>query len=59
MHKFVCQGTLEERISQMIADKRSVAGSVLSAGEGWLTELSTPALRDLFALSRERAVEED
>jgi SNF2 family DNA or RNA helicase len=57
VRKFVCQGTLEERIAEMIARKREVAGSVVGTGEQWLTELSTSALKDLFALSRERAVE--
>jgi non-specific serine/threonine protein kinase len=57
VRKFVCQGTLEERIAEMIARKREVVGSVVGTGEQWLTELSTSALKDLFALSRERAVE--
>jgi hypothetical protein len=30
---------------------------VIGTGEQWLTGLSTSALKDLFALSRERAVE--
>ena len=53
VHKFVCQGTLEERIDEMIEAKKEVAESVVGAGEGWLTELSTKELRGLLALSRE------
>lgn len=58
VHKFVCIGTLEERIAAMIDEKRSLARQVITGGEEWITELSTDALRDLFTLSRE-AVADD
>ncbi len=50
VHKFVCAGTLEERIDEMIERKKTVAGLVVGAGEGWLTELSNAQLHTLFAL---------
>ena len=50
VHKLVCEGTLEERISQLIDDKRRLAASVLGTGEQWLTELSTDDLRSLVML---------
>jgi SNF2 family DNA or RNA helicase len=53
VRKFVCAGTLEERIDQMIASKRELADLVISDGEGWLTELSTQQLRELFSLDEE------
>jgi superfamily II DNA or RNA helicase len=53
VHKFVCMGTLEERIDQMVDQKREIAEQVVEAGEVWLTELSNHELRDLFALTRE------
>jgi SNF2 family DNA or RNA helicase len=53
VHKFVCVGTLEERIDLMIAQKKDLAERIVGAGEGWLTEMSTDQLRDLFKLSRE------
>jgi superfamily II DNA or RNA helicase len=53
IHKFVCIGTLEERIDEMIERKKAVADSVIGAGEAWLTELSTDDLRQLFALRQE------
>ena len=53
VHKFICQGTLEERIDELIEAKKEVAESVVGTGEGWLTELSTRELRGLLALSRE------
>jgi SNF2 family DNA or RNA helicase len=57
VRKFVCAGTLEERIDQMIESKKELADLVISDGEGWLTELSTGDLRELFTLGAE-AVDE-
>nr|MDQ2998769.1 SWF/SNF helicase family protein [Chloroflexota bacterium] len=57
VHKFICGGTLEDRIDEMIESKRALAESVLGAGESWLTELSTAQIRDLVQLRREDAVE--
>jgi SNF2 family DNA or RNA helicase len=53
VHKFLCVGTLEEKIDEMIERKKEIAANVVGTGEGWLTELSTGELRDLFALRRE------
>ncbi len=50
VHKFVCSGTLEEKIDAMIEKKQQIAGSVIGSGEDWLTKLSTDELKDLFAL---------
>lgn len=58
VHKYVCIGTLEERIDAMLERKRNLAAHVVGSGEEWVTELSTAKLRELFALSRE-AVAED
>ncbi|HEX5084721.1 MAG TPA: DEAD/DEAH box helicase [Blastocatellia bacterium] len=53
VHKFVCGGTLEEKIDEMIEHKKEIAGSIVGAGESWLTELSTVQLRKLFALGKD------
>lgn len=53
VHKFVSVGTLEERIDAMIEAKQGLAESVVGAGESWVTELSSDALRDLVSLRRE------
>jgi SNF2 family DNA or RNA helicase len=52
VHKFVCAGTLEERIDEMIERKKGIAADVVGTGEGWLTEFSTAQLKDLFALDK-------
>lgn len=51
VRKFICTGTLEEKIDEMIEEKKALADLVVTDGEGWLTELSTRDLRKLFALS--------
>jgi SNF2 family DNA or RNA helicase len=53
VHKFVCLGTLEEQIDQMIEQKKALAESVIGTGEAWLTELSNDALRQMLTLRRE------
>jgi len=53
VHKFLCAGTLEERIDEMIESKKALAESVVGAGEGWLTELSTDELRDMMSLRKD------
>ena len=52
VHKYVCAGTLEEKIDEMIERKKEVAETVVGAGEGWLTELSNRELKEIFALRR-------
>jgi SNF2 family DNA or RNA helicase len=51
VHKFLCVGTLEERIAEMLERKQELAEGVVGSGEAWLTELSTTELKKLFALS--------
>jgi SNF2 family DNA or RNA helicase len=53
VHKFVCRGTLEERIDGMIDEKKELARSIIGAGESWITELSNEELAELVALSRD------
>ncbi len=59
VHKFVCTGTLEEKINAMIESKKELAEQVVGAGEQWLTELDTNGLRDLLILDRDSAIEEE
>ena len=53
VHKFICEGTLEERIDRMIERKTELAENIIGTGEDWLTELSTVQLRDLLTLRNE------
>ena len=53
VHKFICAGTLEEKIDEMIEGKKEVAEKVIGTGEGWLTELSNEELREILVLRKE------
>jgi SNF2 family DNA or RNA helicase len=53
VRKFVCVGTVEERIDQMIEDKKALAEAIVGTGESWLTELSVADLRQVIELSPE------
>lgn len=57
VRKFVCVGTLEERIDAMIEEKKALAERIVGTGEGWLTELSSADLREVLALSPEAVPE--
>jgi SNF2-related domain/SNF2 Helicase protein/Helicase conserved C-terminal domain len=57
VRKFVCVGTLEERIDSMIEEKKALAERIVGTGESWLTELSTADLREVLALSPEAVSE--
>jgi SNF2 family DNA or RNA helicase/intein/homing endonuclease len=59
VHKFVCTGTLEEKIHDMIESKKQLAEQVVGAGEQWLTELDTNQLRDLLLLDRGAVIEDE
>ncbi|HEV7964310.1 MAG TPA: SNF2-related protein [Actinoplanes sp.] len=50
VRKFICTGTLEEKIDAMIERKKALASSVVGTGEDWITDLGTEQLRELFAL---------
>jgi superfamily II DNA or RNA helicase len=57
VRKFVCVGTLEERIDAMIEEKKALAERIVGTGESWLTELSTADLRTIVNLSPEAVSE--
>ncbi|MEM6253081.1 MAG: DEAD/DEAH box helicase [Cyanobacteria bacterium P01_D01_bin.156] len=57
VHKFVAIGTLEERIDEMIEDKKKLAGSIVGSDESWLTELDDNAFRQLISLNKTAIME--
>ena len=59
VHKFVCNGTLEEKIHDLIESKKALAENVIGAGESWLTELDTDNLRNLLLLDRSAILGEE
>ena len=56
VHKFVCRGTIEERIDQVIEDKKALSADLLEGGgERLLTEMSDRELLTFVALDLDRA----
>jgi SNF2 family DNA or RNA helicase len=51
VYKMVAEGTIEERISKMLKEKRALADKIIKVtGEEWITELSLGELKDIFRL---------
>lgn len=56
VHKFICRGTVEEKIDSLIEEKKQLASDILDGGaEKLLTELSDDDLIRLVALDVDRA----
>lgn len=52
VHKFICAGTIEEKIDALIEDKKSLANEIVpSSAENWITELNDRQVKDLFSLT--------
>ncbi|MER8069560.1 DEAD/DEAH box helicase [Streptomyces sp. NPDC094034] len=52
VHRLIAEGTVEDRIADMLSSKRALADAVLGAGEAALTELTDRDLADLVSLRR-------
>jgi len=55
VHKFVCKGTVEEKIDALIAAKSGLATELLEGAETLLTEMDDEALLQMVALDLEKA----
>lgn len=52
VHRLISIGTFEEKINEMINDKRELAELTVAAGETRITEMSNQELKELFVLSK-------
>lgn len=57
VHKFVAMGTMEERIDEMIEDKKRLSSLIVGADESWLTELDNDTFTELITLRRSAVME--
>jgi SNF2 family DNA or RNA helicase len=57
VHKLVTLGTLEERINDMIEEKKALAGAIVGTDESWLTQLDNERFKALIRLNREAVVD--
>ncbi|WP_329552101.1 DEAD/DEAH box helicase [Streptomyces sp. NBC_00696] len=55
VHRLITEGTVEDRIAEMLEAKRALADAILGSGESSLTELSDRDLSDLVSLRRPSA----
>lgn len=53
VHKFICPGTIEEKIDEVIEKKKSLSKEILGSGEDWITSMSNKEFKELISLSRE------
>lgn len=58
VHKFVCIGTVEDRIDKLLQEKSALTEQIVGSGDDWLTNLSTTELRDYLTLSDEAVADE-
>lgn len=54
IHKFISEGTIEEKIDAMISDKQKLSKDILASGnEQWISEFNNEQLMNLFKLGGE------
>lgn len=59
VHKFICRGTIEEKIDALIQSKKAIADEILAQGsEVLLTEMSNAELLNIVSLDIHRALGE-
>ena len=50
VHRIITEGTIEDRVAELLRNKRQLADRVVGGGEGWIGELSDDELSDLVSL---------
>ena len=50
VHRFITQGTFEEKINSLLQQKKELANLTVSTGEKWIGEFSDSELRELVTL---------
>jgi SNF2 family DNA or RNA helicase/uncharacterized Zn finger protein len=55
VHRFITKGTFEEKINQMIQNKKELADLTVATGEKWIGDLSNRELKELVQLENPQA----
>jgi SNF2 family DNA or RNA helicase len=50
VHRFITKNTFEEKINDMIQQKKALAEMTVATGENWIGNLSNKELRDIFSI---------
>lgn len=56
VYRLINKGTLEERIDEMLREKKDLAELTVSSGEQWIGELSNKELKELVKLTKDMAM---
>lgn len=51
VHRFITKNTFEERINEMIQNKKALANMTVATGENWIGNLSNKELKNLFEIA--------
>jgi len=51
VHRLICKGTFEEKINQMLQDKKHLADLTVATGEKWIGDLSNSELHELIHIN--------
>lgn len=51
VHRFITKNSFEEKINEMIQQKKALAEMTVATGENWIGNLSDKELGDIFKLS--------
>ena len=57
VHRIITEGTIEDRVAELLRNKRQLADRVVGGGEGWIGELSDDELSDLVSLETPASLE--
>jgi non-specific serine/threonine protein kinase len=58
VHKMICKGTIEEKIDQLINEKKALASDILQvSGESLLTEMNDSQLLNLVRLDIDQLID--
>ena len=52
VHRLITEGTVEDRVAELLAGKRALADKVVGSGEGWIGNLDDDELDGLVRLAR-------
>ncbi|MBY9007282.1 MAG: DEAD/DEAH box helicase [Candidatus Lokiarchaeota archaeon] len=51
VYKFITIGTIEEKIDELIEEKKELANSIITSGESWLSQLDNDKIKELISLN--------
>ncbi len=50
VHRIITEGTIEDRVAELLRNKRQLADRVVGSGDGWIGDLSNDELSELVSL---------